>query len=102
MKVTSSRDRGHCTVARVAKYWSRKSTHRLHSRPVLKEKEFAVSRLVIVWRNPRLLRCCRRWQRLQSDSGRRLYVVHELVTAGNRRQWVYSSALEVLPRKVSA
>lgn len=65
-------------------------------------KELAVTRLVIVWRNPRLLRCCRRWQRLKSDSNRQLYVVHELVTKGNRRQWVYSSAFELLRRKVPA
>lgn len=37
-----------------------------------------------------------RWHRLKSESKRKLYVVHELVSQGNRRQWVYSSALEVV------
>jgi hypothetical protein len=55
-----------------------------------------VSELKIVWRNPQLLQHPRRWQRLKSDSSRRLYVVHELIMNGRRRQWVYSSALEVL------
>jgi hypothetical protein len=53
-------------------------------------------KLMIVWRNPDPARHTQRWQKLERRSGCSLYVIQELVAAGNRGYWATTSALEVL------
>jgi hypothetical protein len=53
-------------------------------------------KLTIVWRNPGPARHTQRWQKLERRLGRSLYVVQELVSAGDRGYWATTSALEVL------
>jgi hypothetical protein len=53
--------------------------------------------LRIVWKNPNATPRKRRWHELAFDSGRRLYVVEELVPIGTQTRWAQSVALEVIP-----
>ena len=55
-----------------------------------------MSRLLIVWRNPKPTRRERRWHELACDLGRRLYVIEELVPQGDRKLWAQAAAFEVV------
>jgi hypothetical protein len=55
-----------------------------------------MTRLEIVWRNPKARPRKRRWHELASDVRRRLYSVEELVTQGEQLRWAQAVALEVL------
>ena len=55
-----------------------------------------MTRLEIVWRNPKARPRRRRWHELAGDVRRRLYSVEELVTQGEHQRWAQSVALEVV------
>jgi hypothetical protein len=54
-----------------------------------------MSRLKIVWSNPKAARK-RLWHKLACDVGRRLYLVEELVTHGDQPCWAQAVAPEVV------
>jgi hypothetical protein len=55
-----------------------------------------MTRLEIVWRNPKPRPRKRRWHELAADVRRRLYSVEELVTQGEHLRWAQAVALEVV------
>jgi hypothetical protein len=55
-----------------------------------------MSRLKIVWSNPKAQHRKRRWYKLAGDVGRRLCLVEELVTRGDQPCWAQAVALEVV------
>jgi hypothetical protein len=54
-----------------------------------------MTRLEIVWRNPKVRSRKRRWHELAGDVKRRLYSVEKLVTQGEHMRWAQAS-LEVV------
>ena len=55
-----------------------------------------MTRLEIVWRNPKVRSRKRRWHELAGDVKRRLYSVEKLVTQGEHMRWAQAVALEVV------
>jgi hypothetical protein len=55
-----------------------------------------MSRLQVVWRNPKPAPRKRRWRELACDVRRHLYVVEELVPQGQQKRWAQALALEVI------
>lgn len=55
-----------------------------------------MSRLKIIWRNPKTARRERRSHELACDVGRKLYVVEERVPQGDQKRWAQAAALEVV------
>jgi hypothetical protein len=55
-----------------------------------------MSRLQIVWSNPKPQHRKRRWHTLACEVDRRLYLVEELITRGDRPCWAQAVALEIV------
>jgi hypothetical protein len=54
------------------------------------------SKLEIVWRNPKPVRCSRRWETIKQGSGFVLYIVQEFLSTGTEGFWYTTSGLEVV------
>ena len=59
-------------------------------------KELDMTRLVIVWRNPRPQSRPHRWQTLERGLGRTLYIIQQLMLNGKQECWTTTASLEVL------
>jgi len=55
-----------------------------------------MSRLHIIWSNPKPQRRKRRWHKLACEVDRHLYLVEELVTRGDQPCWAQAVALEIV------
>lgn len=52
--------------------------------------------LEIVWRNPKPVRRCQRWEAMKENSSSVLYIVQEFLSTGADGFWYTASCLEII------
>jgi hypothetical protein len=68
----------------------------IHNQVANRKQEYGMQDLKVIWRNPQAPRNERRCVPLQIAPDRRVYLVEEKVTRGDRLYWSKAGALEVV------